>query len=1341
MSAAPTLPPDYREPVQPPRVPRPRRARWKRVLIGIAAAIAVICVLLVIAVAVLLHSSRAHRYILRVAQQKATAALGSQVQARDFNLRLSGFSPTIDLYNVIVHGAPPHPDPPLLVADHIRVGATVTSLLHRKWYLNDVAVDHPVVRVLVDKNGTDNLPQTKSNNQSQSKTNLFDLGVRHAVLDRGEVYYNNRKSVMDADLHDLDFRAGFDPSATRYSGTLSYRDGHLVMENFRPIPHDLDAEFDYTPSAFTLKRAALRSGTSQFTLSATAEDLAANPRVRATYDATLNTAEFRSIMRNPSLPVGVLRLAGNLQYQSQPNVPALQVVQLTGNLSSAVLRVQTPSFRGDIRDIGARYSVNKGNLDVRDLRARLLGGELTGTMTIRDLTGASRSQLRAALRGVSLADLKSMMNSPALQKVALTGGVDATADATWGKTFNDLVARADATLNARLAPTTAAANAVPLNGVIHARYAAPAKLITLTDSYVRTPQTSLTLNGTVSNRSALQVQLRSSDLHELETVADMFQTPGQQTTPLGLYGTAAFSGAVRGTTAAPQLSGQLTANNLRIRGTSWKLLRTNLAASPSGVSLQNGVAQPADRGNIRFNISAGLRRWSFTDTSPIQVNLNATQLNAADLTRAAGVTTPIMGTLNTNVAIHGTERNLVGQGTVSLTNAKVSGETVNALNVKFQGTGNEVRANLGLNMPAGNAQGNVTYFPRQQAYDAQLQATGIRLDQLQTIKARGMDITGVLNLTASGRGTINNPALQASVQIPQLKAHGQTISDINLQTTVANHVANIALNSALVNTAVRANGTVRLTGDYYADATFDTQAIPLQPLVAIYSPAQAPNITGQTELHGTLRGPLKNKQLLDAHITIPALAVNYKNAVHIAEASPIHIDYANGVLNLQRAAIRGTGTDVQMQGSIPVASNAPMSLLLLGTIDLKLAQLFNPDLTTGGQLRFDINSYGQRANPEVQGQVQIVNATFATGDMPLGLQNGNGVLTLTRNRLDITRFAGNVGGGTVTASGGVVYRPTMQFDLALAGKGIRMLYPAGMREALDLNLALTGTRDAALLRGLVRIDQLQFTPDFDLTDFAGQFGGTTSPPPQPGFAQNLKLDLQVQSAGGVNLVSRTLSLRANANLNLRGTADQPVVLGRVNLNGGDMIFNNNRYILQSGTIDFVNPVQTEPVVNVAVNTTIQQYNIHLRFDGPVERLHTTYTSDPALPPADIIHLLAFGSTTESAAANPLPGNLGAESMVASQVSSQITSRVEKIAGISQLSVDPLLGCNQQNRGACVTIKQRVTSNIFVTFSTDVTSMQNDTVQLQYQVTPRVSFSGTRDQNGGFGFDTKIRKTW
>jgi translocation and assembly module TamB len=191
-----------------------------------------------------------------------------------------------------------------------------------------------------------------------------------------------------------------------------------------------------------------------------------------------------------------------------------------------------------------------------------------------------------------------------------------------------------------------------------------------------------------------------------------------------------------------------------------------------------------------------------------------------------------------------------------------------------------------------------------------------------------------------------------------------------------------------------------------------------------------------------------------------------------------------------------------------------------------------------------------------------------------------------------------------------------------------------------------------------------------------------------------------------------------------------------------LIFRGNRYVVQGGTVDFVNPNKTEPVVNLQVTTVIDQYNINMRFQGPMEKLSTIYTSDPALPPVDIINLLAFGKTTEAAAANPsTPGVLGAESVLASGISGQVTGQVEKLAGISHLSVDPQLGGNGQNRGVRVAIQQRVTSNLYVTFASDVTSTQRQEVQVQYKLNRRWSISGDRDQNGGFGFDARYRKTF
>ncbi len=183
----------------------------------------------------------------------------------------------------------------------------------------------PVVKVFTDAHGVTNIPVIKSSGSSSSNTSLFDLGIRHAVLDQGAVYYNNRQSVLSADLHNVDFRAGFNSLLQKYSGKLSYSDGHLQASGFKTIPHNLDAEFDATPTTFHLTNAKLTSDTSQLVLTATVQDYS-HPQVEAQYVATLDGSQFRRILENPSVPVGMIRASGSVNYRQTANRSFLDTV-------------------------------------------------------------------------------------------------------------------------------------------------------------------------------------------------------------------------------------------------------------------------------------------------------------------------------------------------------------------------------------------------------------------------------------------------------------------------------------------------------------------------------------------------------------------------------------------------------------------------------------------------------------------------------------------------------------------------------------------------------------------------------------------------------------------------------------------------------------------------------------------------------------------------------------------------------------------------------------------------------------------------------------------------------
>jgi translocation and assembly module TamB len=309
----------------------------------------------------------------------------------------------------------------------------------------------------------------------------------------------------------------------------------------------------------------------------------------------------------------------------------------------------------------------------------------------------------------------------------------------------------------------------------------------------------------------------------------------------------------------------------------------------------------------------------------------------------------------------------------------------------------------------------------------------------------------------------------------------------------------------------------------------------------------------------------------------------------------------------------------------------------------------------------------------------------------------------------------------------------MQFNLAMQGNSVRLRYPEGLRSVLDGNFTWAGSRQGSTLAGRVLVDGISFTPDFDLASFGDAFSSSAAVPSAPGFADTINLRVGVQSKDNLRASSSQVSLEGSANLNVIGTAANPVITGRTDLTGGELFYRNVRYELERGILTFDDPNQTSPVLNVSVSTTIEQYNLTLNLRGPFDQLTTSYVSDPPLATADIINLIARGKTSSELAGS----SQSTDSILASQAASQFSGSVQKLAGISSLQIDPTIGGNNQNPSARVAIQQRLTKNFLFTFSTDVTQPGQEIVQGDYQISKRWSISVERDQVGGVSVDGRF----
>jgi translocation and assembly module TamB len=784
---------------------------------------------------------------------------------------------------------------------------------------------------------------------------------------------------------------------------------------------------------------------------------------------------------------------------------------------------------------------------------------------------------------------------------------------------------------------------------------------------------------------------------------------------------------MRGSMQRPQLSGQLDARNLHVEGSDWAQLATSFSVSPSQFAVTDGLLVNANQGRATFKASIALREWAYTPENRIEANLDVRQMSMADIEHLAKVQYPVSGDLSARLSFSGSQLNPSGNGSANLANARVYGETLQTLAVKFNASGSSITSSLNVAASAGSVTTELTFAPKSGAYTVKVDAPAVVLEKLHALHAK-QTVKGTLSLSASGEGTLDNPQLNATIGAAHLEVGDKSLAGLKANIAVANKQANLTLDTQASQTSIHGHAQVDLAGDYQAEAAIDTGSIPLDALMATFSTTVPTGFQGQTELHATLKGPLKDVKRMEAHVTIPTLKAAYQE-LSIGNTSPIKADYANSVITLQPVEIKGTDSSLRLQGSFPLAGTTSPNLTAQGTIDVGILRIFEADLKSSGTVSLDLHAAGSPANPSIQGQIHLQDIAMSTAAAPIGVEKLNGTLNAQNDRVQIANLSGLVGGGEVSLGGSITYRPSLKFALALQGKSVRLRYPVGLRTLLESNLSFSGNAQSSTLSGRVLIEGLSFTPDFDISKFGDQFGGGVSTPTEPGFADTVNLNIALQSKQNLSANSSQVSIEGAVALNVTGTAANPVITGRTELTSGELFYRGNRYQLQRGLITFADPNETNPNLNMSVTTNVEQYNLTIGLRGTLDKLTTTYSSDPPLSTADVIHLIAFGNTTaESAAAS---NSQSTDAMVASSaIGAGVTSGVQNLAGLSSLQIDPLLGGNNPNPSARIALQQRVTKNFLFTFSTDVSQPGQEVVEGDYQINKRWSVTVTRDQLGG-----------
>jgi translocation and assembly module TamB len=241
----------------------------------------------------------------------------------------------------------------------------------------------------------------------------------------------------------------------------------------------------------------------------------------------------------------------------------------------------------------------------------------------------------------------------------------------------------------------------------------------------------------------------------------------------------------------------------------------------------------------------------------------------------------------------------------------------------------------------------------------------------------------------------------------------------------------------------------------------------------------------------------------------------------------------------------------------------------------------------------------------------------------------------------------------------------------------------------------------------------------------------------------MRLNISVRSADGVYIDNELTRVQAGMNLMLRGTLAYPSVTGGVKATEGAIFFRGNRFDIVNASANFIDRNRINPVFDVSAEAEVHSYRLRLEVAGDLDRLRFNISSDPPLSTVEILSLLTTGKSDELGVENPrrqaeITG-LSAASILSEGLTGVIGKRVERIFGLQSFRVDPFLAGAGNDPTARVTISERLSKDLALTFSRNLSTNEEQIVVLEYDVNRNLSIVATRDEKGMYSVDFRFRK--
>lgn len=730
---------------------------------------------------------------------------------------------------------------------------------------------------------------------------------------------------------------------------------------------------------------------------------------------------------------------------------------------------------------------------------------------------------------------------------------------------------------------------------------------------------------------------------------------------------------------------------------------------------------------------------------------------------------PVDGPVSGRLVLHTAEGRRDGSLVATASPARLAGRaglsdiTLDALSTKLSWDAEVMRVEeLIARSAAGEVRGHGEVDWRDRRVQMALSCPGLRLDRAPLAAYRPRpDLSGRVAVAIDIGGTLDRPVVDLDASFLELVAGGHAFPGPS-RVQGRWDGRRLQLDGRLLG-ALEVRGDGSLT-PAHADLELAVSSEDLSSLAIVFgdgfrtSPL-AGNLAGTVHLEGDLAegAPALTAELGRLRLDRGGRVLENRGPVRFAVTSTaIEID----ALEL---AEQGTDSFVRLAGTVPFDAAGELALSVTGEVSSDWPSLGGFDGLSDGVLAFDGTVAGSRRGAWLEGAGSLRGGALRLpASMPHELRDLDGVVRFDREGVVIEGLRGRFAGGTVEADGRIeissfgaaATRPA--FRIQLVGRDLSLLIPEGWTLDGDADLVVSsrgGAEAETVIRGQASVARAVYGEDLAIG-----FGQVVRrvferhrlevDAADPLLSQ-VRLDVAVGIPGGLRIRNNLAELTGRAELILRGTAARPVLYGAVDLDaGGTMVYQGTEYRLERGRLVFAHPTKIDPEVDLVATTRVREFDVRLSLNGTLERLDAGFSSEPPLPDLEVFRLLATGEVAEGVTSSVVQdltqrddgGSTSAASFLYGQAASVVGERVGALFGLDTFRIDPLTGSGDALSRARITVGKRLSKDLFVRYSADPASTEDQRLQVEWQVARNVVLVLTQNGDETYAADVRWEQT-